>query len=175
MGESMNDEPVGADQLPEGEGEWALVEVFGHRKHYGRAREVERFGTKMLRVDVPSLTAAPLLAPVDLSKPLALERAARADLPDGFRWRADGTRAGFNWVVVGGESGPSARPFNIEWARGIIAQCKAASVPVFMKQLGADPRDCANIVWSCADRKGGDISEFPPDLRVREYPAAARV
>lgn len=57
----MNDEPVGADTLPEGEEEWALVEVFGHRKHYGRVREVERFGAKMLRVDVPSLAAAPLL------------------------------------------------------------------------------------------------------------------
>lgn len=33
--------------------EWARVEIFGHREHYGRCREVERFGTKMLRVDVP--------------------------------------------------------------------------------------------------------------------------
>jgi hypothetical protein len=35
---------------------WALVEVFGHRKHYGRVTEVEKFGTKMLRVDVPGAT-----------------------------------------------------------------------------------------------------------------------
>lgn len=40
---------------------WACVEIFGHRKHYGRIREVERFGTKMLRVDVPVGGAAPLL------------------------------------------------------------------------------------------------------------------
>lgn len=40
---------------------WACVEIFGHRKHYGRIREVERFATKMLRVDVPTQTAAPLL------------------------------------------------------------------------------------------------------------------
>lgn len=33
--------------------EWALVEIFGHRRHYGRIAEIERFGTKMLRVDVP--------------------------------------------------------------------------------------------------------------------------
>lgn len=32
---------------------WACVEIFGHRKHYGRVQEVERFGTKMLRIDVP--------------------------------------------------------------------------------------------------------------------------
>lgn len=34
--------------------EWALVEVMGHRSHWGRVREEERFGTKMLRVDVPN-------------------------------------------------------------------------------------------------------------------------
>lgn len=33
--------------------EWAMVEIFGHRSHAGRAREEERFGSKMLRIDVP--------------------------------------------------------------------------------------------------------------------------
>lgn len=33
--------------------EWAIVEVFGHRRHAGRAREEERFGAKMLRIDIP--------------------------------------------------------------------------------------------------------------------------
>lgn len=42
-------EPAGDD-----EGwEWAVVEVFGHRRHVGRIREVERFGAKMMRLDVP--------------------------------------------------------------------------------------------------------------------------
>ena len=35
------------------EWEWAIVEVFGHRSHAGRAREEEKFGAKMLRIDVP--------------------------------------------------------------------------------------------------------------------------
>jgi len=35
--------------------EWAIVEIFGHRRHVGRAREEERFGAKMLRIDVPKL------------------------------------------------------------------------------------------------------------------------
>lgn len=34
--------------------EWAIVEIFGHRRHAGRTREEERFGTKMLRIDVPN-------------------------------------------------------------------------------------------------------------------------
>lgn len=41
--------------------QWACVEIFGHRKHYGRISEVEKFGAKMLRVDVPTAAAAPLL------------------------------------------------------------------------------------------------------------------
>lgn len=37
--------------------EWAIVEIFGHRRHAGRAREEERFGSKMLRIDVPEIQA----------------------------------------------------------------------------------------------------------------------
>lgn len=33
--------------------EWAIVEVFGHRRHAGLAREEERFGVKLLRIDIP--------------------------------------------------------------------------------------------------------------------------
>ena len=41
--------------------EWAIVEIMGHRKHAGRIREEERFGAKMLRVDVPTPTPEPTL------------------------------------------------------------------------------------------------------------------
>lgn len=40
------------DELPTEE--WGLVEIFGHRRHYGRLVEIERFGAKLLRVDVPT-------------------------------------------------------------------------------------------------------------------------
>lgn len=40
---------------PESDGwEWAVVEIFGHRRHAGRTREEERFGAKLLRIDVPN-------------------------------------------------------------------------------------------------------------------------
>lgn len=48
---------------PEDDFEWAIVEVFGHRRHAGRAREEERFGAKMLRIDVPTVA----VVGVDLS------------------------------------------------------------------------------------------------------------
>lgn len=46
-----------------------------------------------------------------------------------------------DWLIVGGESGPKARPFDVQWARDTIRQCKAAGVPVFCKQLGSNIRD----------------------------------
>jgi hypothetical protein len=35
--------------------EWMMVEIFGHRSHWGKGKEVERFGSKMLRIDVPQV------------------------------------------------------------------------------------------------------------------------
>lgn len=78
-----------------------------------------------------------------------------------------------DWVIVGGESGPGARPFDIAWARSVIAQAKGTDCRVFVKQLGSKPRWAlgtlkSNIVM--LDKKGGDPSEWPEDLRVREFP-----
>lgn len=72
-----------------------------------------------------------------------------------------------DWLIVGGESGPAARPMDLEWARDLLAQCKTAGVAPFVKQLGA--------VWARthdADPKGGDPAQWPQDLRVRRYPAS---
>lgn len=41
-----------------------------------------------------------------------------------------------DWIIVGGESGPGARPMKPDWARGIRDQCQAADVPFFFKQWG---------------------------------------
>src|SRR5690242_20654495 len=46
-----------------------------------------------------------------------------------------------DWVIIGGESGPGARPCDVAWARSIVQQCQRAGVPVFVKQLGAHVRD----------------------------------
>ena len=43
---------------------------------------------------------------------------------------------GIDWVIVGGESGPGARPMNAEWVRQIRALCRRANVPFFFKQWG---------------------------------------
>jgi protein gp37 len=46
---------------------------------------------------------------------------------------------GIGWVVVGGESGPGARPMNLDWVRSIRDQCLGEGVAFFLKQLGGYP------------------------------------
>lgn len=43
---------------------------------------------------------------------------------------------GIHWVIVGGESGPNARPMKLEWVESILHQCKIEKVPFFFKQWG---------------------------------------
>ena len=44
--------------------------------------------------------------------------------------------AGIHWIIVGGESGPGARPMERTWVEGIKDQCDAAGIPFFFKQWG---------------------------------------
>lgn len=91
--------------------------------------------------------------------------------------------SGIDWVIVGGESGPGARPFDLGWAREIIAACRAHGVAPFVKQLGSRPivsyeidgHPCSASAFGIRDRKGGDWDEWGayPDLRVREFPEAS--
>lgn len=76
---------------------------------------------------------------------------------------------GIDWVIVGGESGAKATPFHLEWARDIQRQCSEARVAFFCKQLGAKPVE-AGCPLRLKNGHGGDWSEWPVDLRVREVP-----
>ncbi len=82
----------------------------------------------------------------------------------GSYWRPlDGNfkdSATIDWVVVGGESGPKARPMKEGWAQNIMLECRDANVPFFMKQGSQTPE------WPHYH----DIESFPFNLRVREYP-----
>jgi protein gp37 len=91
---------------------------------------------------------------------------------------------GVEWIVVGGESGRKARAFDVAWARSLVAQCRAAGVAVFVKQLGAnpvgdlgerpEPADGKRRLRVLDDSHGGDVSEWPADLNVRQFPEVAR-
>jgi protein gp37 len=49
--------------------------------------------------------------------------------------------AGIHWVIVGGESGPRARPMAEEWVESIFSQCRRTRVRFFFKQWGGTRKD----------------------------------
>lgn len=117
------------------------------------------------------LSVEPMLGRIDFAKVEAWRTADTGMLPDGAK-----PQFAVDWVIFGGESGPNARPCNIEWIRDGVRQCKAAGVAAFVKQLGSNPAplrvEAGSVkerLW-LKDKKGGDPSEWPADLRVREFP-----
>lgn len=88
----------------------------------------------------------------------------KTDITPYLGWRDEQGKPLINWVIVGGESGLRARPCNFEWIEDIVNQCHKYNVPVFVKQLGR------NSNWKTKHPQGGDINEFPKQLKVREFP-----
>jgi hypothetical protein len=179
---------------------WPLPNVWLGVSVEDQRRADERI-PELLRVPaaVRFLSCEPLLGAVDL-RAVRRPAIARPGNPTHFDALLDRPVFGrLSWVIVGGESGPGARPFDLAWARSIVAQCKAAGVKVFVKQLGAVPvmdetewraqwdglvpllsaRNLnrapeSTVALSLASTKGGDPAEWPADLRVREWPENSR-
>ncbi len=75
------------------------------------------------------------------------------------------------WVIVGGESGPGARPYNLECGQRIVDACRRYCVPVFHKQIGSRPeRMPGPVAWPAEEPHGRDMNEWPAELRVRQFP-----
>ena len=125
-------------------------------------------------IDTPAavrfLSVEPLLSKVDLAAYL--------------KGHGDFQSSPIQWVIVGGESGPKARPCNIKWIEHVVAQCEYYVIPCFVKQLGAKPVGAGdtNDPWLAVesddgtrpivlqDSKGGNWSEWPDSFRVRQFP-----
>lgn len=131
------------------------------------------------------LSVEPMLEEIRLRQEWATYKMCYACGSSGFvscdHWR------GIDWVICGGESGAGARPFDLDWARSLRDQCRAAGVAFYMKQAGSLPHDGEKVLYGIGpygpakeglepvwlhlkDRKGGDPAEWPEDLRVQEVP-----
>jgi protein gp37 len=166
--------------------------------------------------EVRFLSVEPMLGPIDLREFIGFARyRGNVAVPcvdiDGSTWHEEGQKCrdcgwgypndpdwpgrvpGVAWTIVGGESGPHARPFDLAWARSIRDQCSATGTPCFFKQAGSRPFDSL-VAWKMNGRKepgrdyaiamaslklkdshGGDLEELPEDLRIREFPRVAEV
>lgn len=154
---------------------WA---VYGRRWMAGNAPSNVWFGVSVedqpraderipILLSIPAairwLSVEPLLGPVRLAYPTF-------NGTDSF-----GSLEGLHWVVVGGESGPGARDCDVAWISSIIWECRANAVPVFVKQLGSRPiMEPGPISLETEHPKGGDPSEWPSSLHVRQYPKKGR-
>lgn len=99
------------------------------------------------------LSCEPLLGSIDLDMVW----------PGGMPYPMDGPYVPtIHWVIVGGESGPKARPMNPEWARSIRDQCQAANVPFFFKQWGGKNKKTAGNLLD------GQVWQQMPDVRLAE-------
>lgn len=107
------------------------------------------------------LSCEPLLGPVDLSPYMG------GEYETGVEWSGMHERGyeppDVQWVIVGGESGPKARPMDADWVRSVRDQCNGAGVAYFVKQMGG-VRD-----------KRHDLEDMPEDLRIREFPETTYV
>lgn len=154
--------------------------------------EADRDIPKLLAVPAAKrfLSMEPLLGPVDLRnlpygegeldalKPhtweLAIEqwRDTDSDWVEQFEdWfgvtLSDGLtgpmHAGLDWVIVGGESGPNARPMHPDWARSLRDQCQAAGVPFLFKQWGEWATVAESPVHPEATRLPGNLCRVTRD------------
>ena len=77
---------------------------------------------------------------------------------------------GISWVIVGGESGPGARPMNEEWVLSIREQCNAVNVPFFFKQWGGVRKKAAGRTL-----RGRTHNEFPARAQNPTLPVLLRL
>lgn len=131
------------------------------------------------------ISAEPLLGPIDLRPDWLMYDSA--ECPACQEVACD--CGAIDWVIVGGESGPGARPCVEGWIRSIVGECALTGVSCFVKQMGSRPQldgPCSGLAGYTytvtaasggvdivlKDSKGGNPSEWPADLRVREFPRA---
>lgn len=106
------------------------------------------------------LSVEPLLGPIDLRLIVHFLGGSHA---------VKDIAGDLHWVIVGGESGPNARPMHSDHLISLRDQCIAVGVPVFIKQMGNQLAK----KFGCRDPKGGDISDWPAEYRIRQFPEAA--
>jgi protein gp37 len=138
-------------------------------------QEADKRIPKLLRVpaSVRFLSCEPLLGPLDLTqhfRQFMIQPTGYTDTPGRLKAVVTESAPMIHWCIVGGESGPGARPCDAMWIRDILEQCAEHHVAPFVKQLGA------NCVWNTTvkvklnDSHGADPDEWPLYLVVREFP-----
>jgi protein gp37 len=177
---------------------WAALKNPPHNVWIGATVENQAMADERipLLVNIPArvrfLSVEPMLENIDLTRLEADESlGVTYNALTGFgTWNSERVAEPIHWVIFGGES--DGRACNIDWIYDGVQQCQRAGVKCFVKQLGSNAHtgnanlydwpDSTELVASCCiegaaaagiktrHRKGGDMAEWPEQLRVREVP-----
>jgi protein gp37 len=119
------------------------------------------------------ISAEPLLGPIDLThlpftsgdprhkqdaldgQPFIFAYGINGNPDMTVKMQFDKPMTHLDWVIVGGESGPHARPMHPDWARRLRDQCAVAGVPFFFKQWGAFAPGALNRSWDAIPNDHG--------------------
>ncbi len=111
--------------------------------------------------------------PILLSVPAAIRFVSHEPALEGVAFSKWLGRDGVSWVITGGESSSTARPYDVAWARSVVRQCRAAKVAPFVKQLGSHAL-IDGAPYETRNHKGDEPHEWPADIRVQEFPRSVR-
>jgi len=122
-----------------------------HQDEFNSRWPVLEWLGRLYSIPVMFLSIEPILGPVNIEA--------------AFSWQETPSKWGraADWVIVGGESGPCARPMNLDWARSIRDQCAEYGIPFFFKQVGGNKK--IDGAW------GGDLLD---GRRHHEFPEVTR-
>lgn len=137
---------------------------------YQRLRENVWLGTSIANQGNAETALDELVACREFSDTLFVSLEPQIDFVDLHRWLSPSPLV--DWVIVGGESKQGKeepRRFDIRWAVDMLYDCQQAGVPCFIKQFGSNAFDGTRKL-DLQDSHGGDMTEWPEILRVRECP-----
>ena len=110
--------------------------------------DLDRMASDLLRIPGKKwISLEPMMEAINLSECLPIETIGGVEFES---WPS--------WIVCGCHSNPRRYPCKLEWVESVVDQCKAAGVPVYVKQI--------EINGKCVR----DIERFPKHLQVREMP-----
>lgn len=135
-----------------------------------------------LGVSVENQATVEARVPLLNQTPAAVRFVSQEPQLEPITWSPD-LLSGIHQIIIGGESGPGARPFNMEWVMHLKEICEYFDVRLFVKQMGSKPYRMVypdGYGWTdpepyrvepkFKDRAGADPSEWPAEFRVQEFP-----
>ena len=127
----------------------------------------EGYPNVWLGVSAEDQKYADLRVPILIDTPARIRFVSAEPLLDGISVKASWI-GNIHWVIVGGESGPGARPCDMRWMEALQRGCHFGKIAFFLKQFGSRPTSGGIPVK--VTKSGTDPLEWPEYLRVQEFP-----